>query len=169
MLFNSLHFMIFLPVVFILHWILPHAWRKWLLLLASYYFYMSWNPWFGILLAGTTIIDWFFALKIQNSNNKQQTGNRQPTTGKTWLLVSILTNLGCLAGFKYFAFLYNTFSFAGSCFSAQQPHYIEALIIPIGLSFYTFHSMGYVIDVYRRKIYAEKDLGTFALFVSFFP
>jgi D-alanyl-lipoteichoic acid acyltransferase DltB (MBOAT superfamily) len=158
-------------VVFILHWSLPQAWRKWLLLIASYYFYMSWNPWFGILLAGTTIVDWFVALKIQNSFNQQPPTTNLTTTNpaKKWLVLSILTNLGCLAGFKYFAFLYNTFSFAGAYFSDQHPHYIEAIIIPVGLSFYTFHSMGYVIDVYRRKIYAEKNLGTFALFVSFFP
>ena len=157
--------MLFLPVVFILHWILPHTWRKGFLLVASYYFYMSWNPWFGILLAGTTVIDWLVALQIQNTHD------RQPSTGKAkfWLLVSIITNLGCLAGFKYFAFLYNTFSFAGSYFSGQAPHYIESIIIPVGLSFYTFHSMGYVIDVYRKKIPAEKSLSTFAIFVSFFP
>lgn len=166
MLFNSPQFMIFLPVVFILHWIIPVAWRKPFLLLASYYFYMSWNPWFGILLAGTTIIDWFVALQIQDS-----LAGRQPATGKAkvWLLVSIITNLGCLAGFKYFAFLYNTFSFAGAYFSDHSPHYIEAIIIPVGLSFYTFHSMGYVIDVYRQKIPAEKKSANFALFVSFFP
>ncbi len=184
MLFNSLHFMIFLPVVFILHWLIPVVWRRYLLLAASYYFYMSWNPWFGILLAGTTIIDWAAALKIQNSklkiektkiqipNSKPQINNQQSTfniPGKGWLLVSIITNLACLAGFKYFAFAYNTFSFTGSLFAGNHPHYIEAIIIPIGLSFYTFHSMGYVIDVYRGKLKAENDLGIFAVFVSFFP
>lgn len=169
--------MIFLPVVFILHWLIPSKWRSALLLIASYYFYMSWNPWFGILLAGTTIIDWFVALKIENSRLKIENSNpnhQSPITNHQspawkWLLLSILTNLGCLAGFKYFAFLYNTFSFTGSIFSGSNPHYIEAIIIPVGLSFYTFHSMGYVIDVYRGKFPAEKNPGTFALFVSFFP
>jgi D-alanyl-lipoteichoic acid acyltransferase DltB (MBOAT superfamily) len=163
--------MIFLPVVFILHWIIPVVWRRYLLLAASYYFYMSWNPWFGVLLAGTTIIDWYVALKIQNQKFKIEppTANRQPLTAKRWLLVSIITNLGCLAGFKYFAFLYNTFSFAGSYFADGPPHYIETIVVPLGLSFYVFHSMGYVIDVYRGKTKAEKELSTFALFVSFFP
>lgn len=176
MLFNSLHFMLFLPVVFLLHWLIPVHWRKHLLLAASYYFYMSWNPWFGLLLAGTTLIDWYAALKIQNSifNIKRPTNNEQQTTNnkhpsKKWLLLSILTNLGCLAAFKYFAFLYNTFSFAGSYFSDQSPHYFEAILVPVGLSFYVFHSMGYVIDVYRGKQEAEKDPVIFALFVSFFP
>lgn len=163
MLFNSLHFMIFLPVVFLLHWTIPVAWRRYLLLAASYYFYMSWNPWFGVLLAGTTLIDWYVALKIQNA----EPGTRNPK--RKWLLLSIITNLGCLAGFKYFAFLYNTFAFAGSYFADNSPHYIEAIIVPVGLSFYVFHSMGYVIDVYRGKLNAEKDPVTFALFVSFFP
>ena len=175
MLFNSLQFMIFLPVVFILHWLIPYKWRGGMLLVASYYFYMSWNPWFGILLAGTTLIDWYVGLKIQNSRSKLQDPKIQNSKfkiqnlPKKWLLVSIITNLGCLAGFKYSAFLYNTFSFTGSLLSGNSPHYMEALIIPIGLSFYTFHSLGYVIDVYRGKISAEKNLGTFALFVSFFP
>lgn len=170
MLFNSLHFMIFLPVVFLLHWTIPVAWRRYLLLAASYYFYMSWNPWFGVLLAGTTLIDWYVALKIQNSEPRtRNTEHRTRNPKRNWLLVSIITNLGCLAGFKYFAFLYNTFAFAGSYFSDSSPHYIEAIVVPVGLSFYVFHSMGYVIDVYRGKIKAEKDPATFALFVSFFP
>ncbi|MDQ3111750.1 MAG: MBOAT family protein [Bacteroidota bacterium] len=169
MLFNSLHFLIFLPVVFILHWLIPVVWRRYLLLAASYYFYMSWNPWFGVLLAGTTIIDWYVALKIQQTTNAehQTTNNKQPA--KKWLSLSILTNLGCLAGFKYFAFVYNTFAFAGSHFADHSPHYVEAILVPVGLSFYVFHSMGYVIDVYRGKLKAEKDPATFALFVSFFP
>jgi alginate O-acetyltransferase complex protein AlgI len=170
--------MIFLPVVFILHWLVPHKWRSYLLLIASYYFYMSWNPWFGILLAGTTFIDWYVALKIQDSipiairmkiQNSQSPITNHQSPSRQWLIVSILTNLGCLAGFKYFAFIYNTFSFTGSIFSGNPPHYVEAILIPVGLSFYTFHSMGYVIDVYRGKFPAEKNIGTFALFVSFFP
>jgi D-alanyl-lipoteichoic acid acyltransferase DltB (MBOAT superfamily) len=178
MLFNSIHFLIFLPVVFLFHWLLPERYRKPFLLVASYYFYMSWNPWFGLLLAGTTIIDWFIALQIDKSKynisslkfkfNSQ--GEIQKTrSGKIWLIVSIFSNLGILAGFKYAAFLYNTFSFSGSLFSGNSPHYMEAIVIPVGLSFYTFHSLGYVIDVYRGKIEAEKELPIFALFVSFFP
>lgn len=166
MTFNSLHFMLFLPVVFILHWLLPHKWRWALLLAASYYFYMSWNPWFGILLAGTTLIDWYSGLRIEAARKLQQAKNN---TARGWLLLSILSNLGCLAAFKYSAFVYNTFSWTAAEFSGKNPHYIEALIIPVGLSFYVFHSLSYTIDVYRGKIPAEKHLGIFALFVSFFP
>ncbi|MBI3509247.1 MAG: MBOAT family protein [Bacteroidetes bacterium] len=168
MLFNSIHFLIFLPVVFILYWIIPHKWRWMLLLIASYYFYMSWNPWFGILLAATSCIDWFVGKKIQDSGFRIQEKSRI-RKGKSWLLLSIITNIGCLAAFKYSAFAYNTFSFLSASVNGKQPHYIEAFIIPIGLSFYVFHSMSYVIDVYRGKIPAEKNLGIFAVFVSFFP
>lgn len=173
--FNSLHFLLFLPVVFTLHWLLPAKWRNPFLLLASYYFYMSWNPWFGILLAGTTLIDWLVGLKIEQSRNTSSaTRNTLPraignATSRGWLLLSILSNIGCLAGFKYLAFFYNTFAWTGSLFSGNTPHYIEAIVIPVGLSFYVFHSLSYTIDVYRGKIAAEKDPVVFALFVSFFP
>ncbi|HTL80998.1 MAG TPA: MBOAT family O-acyltransferase [Bacteroidia bacterium] len=190
MLFNSIHFLIFLPVVFLLYWLLPHKWRWLLLLAASYYFYMSWNPWFGILLAATSCIDWFVGLQIEKSQlltaysllptgvPRQVTGDpksgdllksNNSHKGKPWLLLSIFSNLGVLAAFKYSAFAYNTFAFLSSSVKGTQPHYFEALVIPVGLSFYVFHSMSYVIDVYRGKIPAEKHLGIFACFVAFFP
>jgi len=132
-----------------------------LLLAASYYFYMTWNPWFGILLFGTTVIDWWSGLQIEKATSQKRK--------KALLLVSVLSNLGCLAGFKYSAFLYNTFEWSTAQFSGSTPHYMAALMIPVGLSFYVFHSLSYTIDVYRGKIPAEKHLGIFALFVSFFP
>ena len=159
--FNSLQFVFFLPLVFALHWLLPHKWRWTILLAASYYFYMTWNPWFGILLFGTTVIDWWAGLQIEKANTQKRK--------KAFLLVSILSNLGCLAGFKYTAFLYNTFEWTSSQITGVTPNYIAALIIPVGLSFYVFHSLSYTIDVYRGKIATEKHLGIFALFVSFFP
>ncbi len=140
---------------------LPHRWRWMLLLGASYYFYMSWNPWFGILLCGTTLIDWWSGLQIEKANSL--------TKKKGFLLLSILSNLGCLAAFKYSAFLYNTFEWTSSTMSGDAPKYMAAILIPVGLSFYVFHSLSYTIDVYRGKIPAEKHLGIFALFVSFFP
>jgi alginate O-acetyltransferase complex protein AlgI len=161
MTFNSFQFLIFLPVVFILHWLLPHKYRAALLLAASYYFYMSWNPWFGILLAGTTLIDWFAALKIESANSQRRK--------KNWLLLSVMSNIGCLVAFKYCAFLYNTFEWTSAQFSGTSPHFIEAILIPVGLSFYTFQSLSYTIDVYRGQVPAEKNAGMFALYVSFFP
>jgi D-alanyl-lipoteichoic acid acyltransferase DltB (MBOAT superfamily) len=156
--FNSLEFLFFLPIVFGAYWLLPHRWRNIFLLIASYYFYMSWNPWFGILLFATTFIDWWSGLQMEKSNNR-----------KPWLLLSLFSNLGVLVAFKYSAFFFNTFEWTRSCVSGEPAHYMEAFIIPVGLSFYVFHSLSYIIDVYRGSISSEKNFGTFALFVSFFP
>ena len=159
--FNSLHFLFFLPIVFGVYWLLPHRWRWMLLLVASYYFYMSWNAWFGILLFGTTLIDWWAALQMEKSSSQSKR--------KAWLALSLVSNLGCLAAFKYSAFFYNTIEWSRAAIANDIPHYMQAILIPVGLSFYVFHSLSYTIDVYRRKISAEKNFGIFALFVSFFP
>lgn len=159
--FNSLQFLFFLPIVFGVYWVLPHRWRNTFLLIASYYFYMSWNPWFGILLFATTVIDWKCALEMEKTALQSKR--------RVWLVFSLISNLGVLAAFKYSAFFYNTFEWTRAEIANDTAHYMQALIIPIGLSFYVFHSLSYIIDVYRAKISAEKSLGTFALFVSFFP
>lgn len=155
--------MVFLPVVFCIYWLAPHRWRSIILLIASYWFYMSWDPWFGLLLAGTTLIDWYAARKIQN---EQASGSGAYFKRKVWLWISILTNLGCLAVFKYSAFFVNNFM---PVLAGDAVPRIEAFIVPVGLSFYTFQSMSYVIDVYRRQAVAESQLHMFALYVSFFP
>lgn len=159
--FTSLHFLFFLPLVFGAYWLLPHRWRNGFLLIASYYFYMSWNPWFGILLFGTSLVDWWAALQMEKSSTQQKR--------KAWLLLSLFSNLGVLAAFKYSAFFYNTFEWTRAAIANDTAHYMQALLIPVGLSFYIFHSLSYTIDVYRGKIPAEKSFGIFALFVSFFP
>ncbi len=159
--FNSLEFLFFLPIVFGVYWILPHRWRNTFLLIASYYFYMSWNPWFGILLFGTTLIDWKCALEMEKSALQSKR--------RVWLMFSLISNLGVLAAFKYSAFFYNTFEWTRAAIADDTAHYMQAILIPVGLSFYVFHSLSYIIDVYRAKISAEKNFGTFALFVSFFP
>jgi alginate O-acetyltransferase complex protein AlgI len=146
-LFNSIHFLIFLPIVFTLYWALAHKYRWMLLLFASYYFYMTWSVWFGIILSTLTLISYYSALKITQTDNVK--------IKKRWLWFGILCNLGCLFLFKYLGF-----------FSGQS---IKNLIIPIGLSFYTFRLLSYIIDVYRGKAEREKNIGRFALFASFFP
>ena len=100
MLFNSIDFIIFLPVVLCLYWAFPHRWRWTLLLLASYYFYVSWNPWVGILLLGTTLIDYYAGLQISRTENRWKR--------KLMLWASIVANIGVLVAFKYSVFLYNT-------------------------------------------------------------
>ncbi|MCK6640258.1 MAG: MBOAT family protein [Bacteroidia bacterium] len=159
--FTSLQFVFFVPIVFGLYWTIPVRWRNLLLLAASYYFYMTWNYRFGALLFATTFIDWMLGMQIEKSVS--------PKKKKLFVALSLISNLGCLAAFKYTAFLYNTFEWTRSEISGMNPHYMEALIIPVGLSFYVFHSLSYIIDISRGKIKAETNFGTFALFVSFFP
>jgi alginate O-acetyltransferase complex protein AlgI len=160
MLFNSLHFILFLPVVFSLYWLMPHRWRWVLLLLASYYFYMSWNPWFGLLLLGTTLIDWYAGLRIHAAKEKK--------SKRAWLLLSIISNLGILAVFKYSIFFYNTGVDISNAALDTTYQTLEYWLIPVGLSFYTFQSLSYSIDVYRGEK-PEPNATRFALFVSFFP
>lgn len=161
MLFNSIPFLVFLPVVFIIHWLLPYKYRWILLLLASYFFYMYDSPRYGLLLAATTLVDYFIALKIFQTNN--------PKNKKHWLIVSIISNIGCLVAFKYTAFFYNTGVVIGNELSNSAYNFMKDIAIPAGLSFYTFQSLAYTIDVYRNHIQPEKNPFRFALFVSFFP
>jgi alginate O-acetyltransferase complex protein AlgI len=157
LLFNSLIFTLFLPIVFSIYWVIPSKYRNYFLLLASYYFYYSYNPWFLFLLIGTSGLDYFIARKISKSNDQQQK--------KTLLMVSLLSNIGVLFVFKYFVFVYNS-SVEVFDLDAKLLH---NLIIPAGLSFYTFQSISYTIDVYRGKYKADDTLSDFLLYVSFFP
>jgi len=157
LLFNSLIFTLFLPIAFSIYWIIPTKYRNYFLLLASYYFYYSYNPWFLLLLIGTSGLDYFIARKISNSNDQQQK--------KALLMVSLLSNIGVLFVFKYFVFVYNS-SVEVFDLDAKLLH---NLIIPAGLSFYTFQSISYTIDVYRGKYKADDTLSDFLLYVSFFP
>jgi alginate O-acetyltransferase complex protein AlgI len=159
MLFNSLAFVFFLPIVFIGFFLLPVKWRSAWMLLASYYFYFSWSYWMGLLLIATTLFDWCIGLKIQQDEKNK----------KLYLYASLLFNLGLLFGFKYFGSL-NTFTaFFGKIDYLQDSSRLSAIAIPIGISFYTFQSLSYVFDVYNNKIAAEKNLKNYALFVAFFP
>lgn len=157
MLFNSLIFLVFLPVVFSIYWLLPSKHRNLFLLIASYYFYFSYNPWFLILLISTSAFDFYLAKAISKT---EATFKR-----KALLLISIVSNIGVLIIFKYFVFFYNT---SLSIFS-DQPSFLSNIIIPAGLSFYTFQSISYTIDIYRRKYKADDTLKDFLLYVSFFP
>lgn len=160
--FNSLAFLGFLPLVWLIWKWLPTTERKtmWLVLM-SYVFYTWVQPWYGILLLVTTLIDWYAAIRIDTSTTPQKR--------RTWLMLSIITNLACLAGFKYTAFLWNGISDLMTAVQGTPDFKIQNWLIPAGLSFYTFQSMGYTIDVYRNQISAERNALQFALFVSFFP
>ena len=159
MLFNSLIFTVFLPVVFILYWVCAPRHRNYFLLLASYYFYYSYSPVFLCLLIATSSFDYWCASRIYS----------RPHSKKLYLFYSLLSNLGILAAFKYSAFFYNSFSGTFELITHNQYNYIEALVVPAGLSFYTFQSISYTIDVYRGKYPPNDKLHEFLLFVSFFP
>ena len=161
MLFNSLHFLVFFPVVLGLYFGLPPRWRAPLLLASSYYFYLSWKPAYGLLLAGTTLLDYYSGRRIGRLATPAQ---RRP-----WLYLSLASNLGTLFIFKYFNFFTEM---AGDLAAALHLPFAAptlALALPVGVSFYTFQSVAYIVDVYQGKLPAEQNLGRFALFVAFWP
>jgi D-alanyl-lipoteichoic acid acyltransferase DltB (MBOAT superfamily) len=161
MLFNSLEFLLFLPLVVALYFTLPVKWRWLLLLVASYFFYMSWKAEYAILILFTTLVDYSVAIKIGNELSKRKK--------KNWLLLSILVNLGMLAGFKYLNFFSES---ANALLQASNSGYafpLYQILLPVGISFFIFQSLSYTIDVYRGIRKPEKHFGKFALYVSFFP
>lgn len=161
MLFNSLQFLVFYPIVVIVYFNLPYRWRWIWLLVASYYFYMSWEPVYGLLLFATTFVDYMIAIGL----------SRTQAPSKRWglLSISLIANLGMLFFFKYYDFVAETLNglFAWLGIDAQVT--TLNLVLPIGISFYTLQSLAYTIDVFRRRMAAEPHLGMFMLYVSFFP
>ncbi len=159
MLFNSLSYAIFLPIVFILYWLLPHKYRWILLLIASYYFYMSWNIKYVFLIFLTTLVSYLSAIFIEKYEKHK----------KLILTITLVVCLGVLFVFKYFNFFFETLDTILSLFKIKLNKITLNLILPVGISFYTFQTLSYVIDVYRKDIKAEKHFGYYASFVSFFP
>lgn len=156
MLFNSLEFLIFLPAVVLLYYLLPHRVRWVVLLIASYTFYMFWKPEFAALIAGSTVIDWAVALAMGRLATPRQ---RRPL-----LALSLIGNLGMLALFKYADFaILSLNKVAGTGL-----HELD-WVLPVGISFYTFQTLSYTLDVYHGRVPAERHLGRFALFVIYFP
>lgn len=161
MLFNSLSFAIFLPIVFIVYWALPHKWRWVVLFVSSYYFYMSWNVKYVVLILFTTFISYACAIGLERAEEKRK---------KKILIVStMVASLGCLFFFKYFNFASESIAGILNCFSLQVHPVTLKLLLPVGISFYTFQTLGYVIDVYRGEVKAEKNFGKYATFIAFFP
>lgn len=158
MLFNSLSYAVFLPIVFALYWLLQHKYRWILLLVASYYFYMSWNPKYVVLIFGTTVISYLSAILLEKSEHK-----------KMILICATTVCLGVLFIFKYYNFMIESIVGVLRNFSLNINVNTLNLILPVGISFYTFQTLSYVIDVYRGNIKAEKHFGYYATFISFFP
>ncbi len=161
MIFNSLQFLIFFVIVLILFFKTPHKYRWIILLAASIYFYMSWNAKYIILLLISTSIDYFVALALNRTENKNS---------RKWLLsISIFSNLGILFAFKYFNFFIDSFKSLSDSLNLGLQLPILNVILPVGISFYTFQALSYTIDVYKKEIKVEKHFGIFALFITFFP
>lgn len=159
MLFNSLAFLLFFPIICLLYWGIPYRLRNTLLLLASYYFYMSWEPKYAILILFTSLTTWICGLNIsKNSNHK-----------RLHLSICIVTNLLILFFFKYYNFVIDSICSIELFKNLRLYIPYSEFLLPVGISFYTFQSIGYTIDVYRQEIKPEKDFLTYALFVSFFP
>jgi len=188
MFFNTYAYLVFFTLIFCVYWILPWARaRVWLLVGASFYFYYSWSAELALLVTGTTIMDYLLARAMDGTTNKRGR--------KLLLLTSIFVNLGILAYFKYMNFFLDSLndSFGGlkevvldadgkpqysilhalnSTFGSLglEPSFIlKNIIIPFGISFYTFEAISYSVDVYNKRIKAEKRLSNFMLFILFFP
>jgi alginate O-acetyltransferase complex protein AlgI len=161
MVFNSLHFVAFFAVVYPLYRMLPHRAQNWMLVAASYYFYAAWDWRFLGLLIGSTVIDFSVARYLDATDDTRRR--------KMALVLSLVFNLGMLGFFKYFNFFEENFARLIGAFGMQADVITLNVILPMGISFYTFMTVSYVIDVYRRQIPAERNLIDFALFVAYFP
>jgi alginate O-acetyltransferase complex protein AlgI len=155
--FDSVRFAFFFPIVVAIFWCTPRRFRWVVMLISSYYFYMCWRPVYSLLLVLITAIDYVVGLGL--------TRVARPKKRRAILLASLASNLGILFVFKYYGFAGTVLS---SLTSAQLMPAL-AVVLPIGLSFHTFQSMGYAIDVYRGKVEPERHLGRFATFIVFFP
>lgn len=162
MLFNSIEFLVFFfPIVYIAYVLLNHKIQNKLLLVASYIFYGAWDYRFLSLLLISTIIDFFISHKIESSNSQKHK--------KQWLILSLCSNLGLLSFFKYFNFFIDSFIDLFNLFGISIEPWHLNIILPVGISFYTFQTMSYSIDVYQGKLKACRNFLDFALYVSFFP
>jgi D-alanyl-lipoteichoic acid acyltransferase DltB (MBOAT superfamily) len=164
MLFNSLDFAIFLPIVFILYWFVAKkslTIQNLLLLTASYFFYACWDYRFLFLLVFSTVLDYYTGIKIAEAD--------KPARRKFWLWLSIVINLGFLGVFKYYNFFISSFTEGLSHFGLSLNVWTLQVILPVGISFYTFHGLSYVIDIYYERIKPERNFVDYSVFVSFFP
>ena len=164
MLFNSIEFALFLPVVFLLYWFATGKSLKAqniLLLFASYFFYGTWDYRFLFLLMFSTFLDYFTGIKIHEAGSRKRK--------RIWLWLSITVNLGFLGVFKYYNFFAESFAEALALLGFHADLVTLKVILPVGISFYTFHGLSYVLDLYNDRIRPEPNFINYAVFVSFFP
>jgi alginate O-acetyltransferase complex protein AlgI len=162
-LFCTFDFLWFFLAVLAVYWAMP--WRRarvWLLLACSYYFYARWNQWLALLITLSTIVDYFIARGIDSPK-------APPRRRKLLMTFSLVANLGLLCYFKYANFFLQSALDALRSMGLQPPVLVLKVILPVGISFYTFEAINYIVDIYLRKTKAERDLGNFMLFILFFP
>ncbi|WPO79487.1 MBOAT family O-acyltransferase [Flavobacterium sp. KACC 22761] len=164
MFFNSLAFAIFLPIVFFLYWFVFNknkSTQNALLIVASYYFYSCWDWRFLFLLVFSTFLDYYTGIQIEKGKSEN--------SRKFWFWLSIIVNLGFLGIFKYYNFFATSFSDLLNTVGFKASPILLKVILPVGISFYTFHGLSYVIDIYYKRIKAEYNFVDYSLFVSYFP
>ena len=161
MIFNSYAFLAFFPIVTLAYYLMPMRARRPWLLAASYYFYMCWNAQYALLIAASTLVTYLCALAL---------GRMEAKAGRRAVLaLGLAINLGILCFFKYFGFFTDTFARIAARLGVRMAIPTFDVLLPVGISFYTFQALGYMIDVYRGKLPPEHSLMRYALFVSFFP
>ena len=151
MLFNSFAFLVFFPTVVLIYFLLNHKYRWLFLLVASYYFYMNWKPVYAILIFASTIVTWSCGLILEKTTKRSKK--------RLFLIISLLINFGILFTFKYFNFLNESVYAILEFFNIRWIVPNLDLLLPVGISFYTFQAVGYTIDVYRGNLKAEKHFG----------
>ena len=165
MLFNTLQYALFVPIIFIIYWLIGHykkmRFQNFIVLIASFFFYGCWDVRFLGLLTFSILVDYFSGIQIEKVKKR--------SNQKIWLWISIAINLGFLGFFKYYNFFIHSFIDLFSSFGMNVQASTLSIILPVGISFYTFHGLSYVIDIYYRRIKAEKNIIDYALFVSYFP
>ncbi|MCR4739202.1 MAG: MBOAT family protein [Lachnospiraceae bacterium] len=159
MLFNSWQFLLFFPIVLLLYYVLPVKFRRVWLLVCSLFFYACWNVKYLLLLIASILITYFTAILTERFGNKR----------KTLMIIGLIADFSLLVFFKYSGFLLNIIKDIADKFNVPGPGLSFDILLPVGISFYVFQSAGYLIDVYRGDIKAERNIVRYALFVSFFP
>ncbi len=169
MLFNSTDFLIFFPIVTLIYYVIPHKVRYLWLLGCSYYFYMCWNPKYIVLLLFSTVVTYLSGLIMEWIKHSSLDASHKIIGKKCCVAGSFILNLSLLGFFKYFDLFMGTLSHALGILHIRLTVPSFDLLLPVGISFYTFQALSYTMDVYRDEIYAEKNFFKYALFVSFFP
>ena len=159
MLFNSIQYAVFLPAFFAAYWLMEDKYRNVFILVASYFFYMCWNVKYGLLILGVSLTAYIVGLMVELNRTKK----------KAILAVGIIIILSVLAYFKYFNFLLNNLYAVCDVFSVDIEHKFYSIVLPVGISFFSFQAMAYMIDCYRGEVTAERNIVDFLAFISFFP